>query len=296
MADYRKFWLINSRAEKFEFTDNSKSNVFLNNPSGLGFRRRIDTEKVGNSKLVTTQEFDLVPIEGELCFHALGNGPKYEDYQRFVQFIKYKPLELHYQTPNVLDSFYCDVIITKLDKSEVSKDDSLLRCPITFERLTEWLSGSDFTITLDNQPVGDGKYYDLIRDYYYAGTNLSGASINNSGTDDVGFVIEIDGYVENPQFSLFQNGEMYGIAKINGTYDYVQIDSVERNEHIYLERNGSVISNPEQYQDYTIRNGLSYLTWLKMKVGESTFSFTCGNIDTFDGTVKVSFKNSYATV
>ena len=93
MADYRKFWLINSRAEKFEFTDNSKSNVFLNNPFGLGFRRRIDTEKVGNSKIVTTQEFDLIPIEGELCFHANTNGFKYDDYQKFVQFIKYKPIE-----------------------------------------------------------------------------------------------------------------------------------------------------------------------------------------------------------
>lgn len=291
--DYRKFWLINTLGNRYDFTENV--DIFLHNPRGLGFKRNYTGITVGNSELVTSQQFQLTDVQGDLLFMQETNGQKYEAYQRFVQFAKYKPLELHYQTPNNLVSYHCDIIFTQLDKGEVSTD-GILRCAVTFHRLTEWLTDQDEIYVFNNNPLDEGKYHDLVYDYHYAGTNLSNSVINNNGTDDVGFVLEITGEVENPQFSLTQGGETYGICKINGTYDFVSIDSVERTESIYLEQNGSVVTNPEQYQDFTIANGASYLTWLKLKVGTSQFAFTSGNIDTFDGTVTVRFKNSYATV
>lgn len=291
--DYRKFWLINTLGNRYDFTENI--DIFLNDPSGLGFQRSFTSITVGNSELVTSQQFTLTDIQGELLFMQNTNGQKYEAYQKFVQFAKYKPLEFHYQTPNNLTSYHCDVIFTQLTKTEVGED-GILRCPVVFHRLTEWLTDQDEKYIFTNDPLDEGKFHDLIYDYHYAGTNLSNSVISNNGTDDVGFILEITGEVENPQFSLTQGGETYGICKINGTYDYVEIDSVERTESIYLERNGSAVTNPEQYQDFTVANGYSYLTWLKLKVGQSQFAFTCGNIDTFDGTVTVRFKNSFATV
>lgn len=291
--DYRKFWLINSLGNRYDFTENI--DIFLNNPKGLGFKRSFKSISVGNSELVTSQQFKLTDIQGELLFMQSTNGSKYENYQKFIQFAKFKPLEFHYQTPNNLVSYHCDILFTQIDKTEVDED-GFMRCPVNFHRLTEWLTDQDEVYLFDNNPLDEGKFHDLIYDYHYAGTNLSNSVINNNGTDDVGFVIEITGEVENPQFSLSQGGETYGVCKINGTYDFVSIDSVERTESIYLEQNGSVVTNPEQYQDFTVANGYSYLTWLKLKVGQSQFAFTCGNIDTFDGTVKIRFKNSYATV
>ena len=294
MADYRKFWLINSLGNRYDFTDPAKT-VFLNDPSGLGFQRQITTLKVGNSELLTSQQFNLTDVQGDLLFYDGTNGTRYQAYFDFIQFAKFKPLELHYLTPNNLTGYHCDVIFTQANKSEVDED-GILHVPCVFHRLTEWLTDKDESYLMTNDPLDEGKYHDLVYDYHYAGTNLSNTPINNNGTDDVGFILEITGEVENPQFSLTQGGETYGICKINGTYDYVMIDSIERTESIYLEYNGSAITNPEQYQDFTIRNGASYLTWLKLRVGTSQFSFTCGNIDTFDGTVVLRFKNSYATV
>lgn len=295
MATYRKFWLINSLGNRYDFT--SKANDgFLHTPEGLGFNRTFSSLRVGNSELITSQQFNLTDIKGELLFAMGSNGNKYEHYFNFIQFAKFKPLELHYQTPNNLGSYHCDVIFTQAEKSEINFEDSMLHIPVVFHRLTEWLTDEDTAYDMDNTPIGDGKTYDLTYDYAYAGTNLSNTIITNNGTDDVGFILIVDGEVENMQFSLMQRGEIYGICKINGTYDYVMIDSVERTESMYLERNGSVITNPEQYQDFTIRNGASYLTWTKLRVGQTQFSFTCGNIDTFDGVVKLRFKNSYATV
>ena len=292
--EYRKFWIINALGNRYDLTDKN-SKVFLNAPNGFGLNRSFTSLKVGNSELVTSQQFNLTDITGELLFYADSNGTKYQDYQDFIQFVKYKPLEFHYQTPNQLTSYYCDVLLTQLQKSEVGTD-GILTVPIVMHRLTEWLDDTDYSITLTNTASGEGKYYELVRPYHYAGTDLSNTPINNNGTDDVGFIIEVNGECQNLQFTLTQRGEQYGICKINGTYDYIMIDSVERTESMYLERNGSAITNPEQYQDFTIRNGASYLTWCKFRVGETILNITMGNIDTFDGNIVIRFKNSYVSV
>ena len=293
---YRKFWLINSLGERYDFADpNKKENVFLNNPEGLGFQRSYTSLVVGNSELVTSQQFQLTDFKGSLVFYNGSNGTRYQAYFDFLKFAKYKPLELHYLTPNELKSYHCDVLFIQADKTEVKTGD-VLTIPVTFHRLTEWLTDDDVVYELNNSPTGDGKKYDLAYNYSYSGSSLADTVLINNGTDDIGFVLTVEGEVQNLQFTLSQNGETYGICKINGTYDFVQIDSVERTESIYMENNGSVVTNPEQYQDFTIRNGASYLTWLKLKVGENHFSFTCGNIGTFDGTVTISFKESYVSV
>lgn len=296
MAEFRQHWLINSVGERYDFTDQNGVKAFLDNPAGFGFSRTISTTKVGNSEIVNSQEFTMTDLTGDLVFFDSDNGSKYEEYQNFINFARFKPLEFHYLTPNDLSGYHCDVIFTSASKSDVSETDGLLRVPVTFHRLTEWLTDDDTVLELTNDPIDGGKYHDLIYDYHYAGTNLQGAKLYNNGTDEVGFVFEVFGVVQNMQFSLSANGERYGVCKINGTYDYVMINSVEQAEGIYLEYNGSSVANPEQYQDFTIADGKSYLTWTKLKVGESVISFTCGNIDTFNGYVRVSFKTSYATV
>lgn len=309
--DYRKFWIINSLGQTYELTKEN-STIFLAEPEGLGFQRKYSSTKVGNSELVTAQEFELTDIEGSLLFFDDTNGQKYQHYQNFIQFAKYKPLEFHYQTANDFTSFHCEVLFVQADKTETGQD-SILRVPVVFHRLTEWLSDETFVMVLDNTPVGTGKYFDaegqdnhmlyypydaLDPDvgYYYAGLSLDGVDIVNEGTDDVGFQLEVDGTVTNMQFTLSQDGETYGICKITGTYTKVLINSVERDESIYLQNGNTVISNPEQYQDFTVGNGVAYLTWCKIRVGQTTFAFTCSNIGTFTGTVKLTFNASYVTV
>lgn len=304
MAQYRKLWLVNSLGNRYDFTSRN-SRGFLHTPEGFGFNRTFTSLKVGNSELLTSQQFNLTDIKGELLFGDGSNGDKYQAYYDFIQFAKYKPLSLHYLTPNNLNAYHCDVIFTQAEKGEVAFEDSMLHIPVVFHRLTEWLTDEDYKITFVKEVDEDGKNYPLIRPYHYKGGNFSNEVVYNDGTDDVGFIITVKGREEdgvivsqfsNMQFSLTQGGETYGICKINGTYDLAIIDSVERTESIYLEYNGSSIPNPEQYQDFTIRNGASYLTWCKFRVGETIFSFNCDDVANFDGSIEISFKKSYATV
>ena len=314
MNDYRRFWIINSQGVRYDLAKENET-VFLSDPTGLGFQRQYSSQRVGNSELITSTEFVMTDIEGELLFFDSINGVKYQKYENFIQFAKFKPLEFHYETPNNIDSYHCEVLFVQADKGEVSQD-GILHVPVIFHRLTEWLTDTTYTILLTNDPVGTGKFhnaqgvspYMLFYDdsdaegvvntahYSYIGSTLNDTVIYNEGTDDVGFKIEVDGTIQNFAFDLSQNGETYGKCKINGTYDKVIIDSVERSESIYLEYNGSAVTNPEQYQDFTIRNGLAYLTWCKFKVGESHISVTAGNIATFSGTVRITFNKSFVTV
>lgn len=303
MENYRRHWLTNSIGERYDFTDKGFK-VFLNEPNGFGFRRSFTSATIGNNEIVSSTQFQFTDITGDLLFYDESIASKYEQYQRFIQFCKYKPLAFHYSMPNNPDSYYCEVLFTQAQKGEVSQD-NVLHISVTFHRLTQWLTDKSTIYLMDNSPVGDGKYHDLTYNYAYAGTNLSNTKIVNSGTDDVGFRIVVKGKEENGvitepftnmRFTLSQNGQEYGICQINGTYDLAIIDSVESTEMIYLEKDGAAIVLPEQYQDFTVANGHAYLTWLKLMVGESVFNFKCEDLENFDGTVTLSFKNSFASV
>ena len=292
--DFRKLWLVNSLGNTYELS-NPENKVFLDGPSGLGFTSVYSSERLGSSELITFTDTRLPDVSGTLLFYLDTNGFVYNEYQNFIQFIKFKPLELHYKTPNQMGSFYSEVIITKLEKSENTKS-GIMRCPITFHRTTNWLNDEDFTIILTNTREGSGKNYPVNRPYYYVGTDLSNTPITVRGTDSVGFIFEIEGDVTNPYFALTQNNNRYGVCRINGNYDYLRINSNDYAESIYLENDGVIIANPEQYQDYSVRDGTAYLTWIKLKVGESIFTFNCGNLDTFDGRITIRYKNSYVSV
>ena len=314
MQDYRKFWLINSQGTRYDFTD-ANATVFLNDPEGLGFQRKYSSVRVGNSELVTSTEFVMTDIEGELLFFDSINGVKYQQYQNFIQFAKFKPLEFHYETPNNIDSYHCEVLFVEAEKGEVDED-GMLHVPVVFHRLTEWLTDTTKVYVLSNETLGMGKFHNDEGDspymlyyndpestgdpsvsyYSYQGNQLDDFTLHNNGTSDVGFLIQVDGEIQNFAFNLSQNGEIYGKCKINGTYDLIRINSVDRSESIYMEDNGSAVTNPEQYQDFTIGDGNAYLTWCKFKVGETHITISAGNLETFSGTITISYNDSYVTV
>lgn len=288
----RKFWLVNSLNEVYNL---SQDKIFFYQPKGLGFGVDYASQKLGNSELLLSNSYSLDDVGGELLFMQDTLEEKYQKYKEFINFIVRKPLELHYQMPGSNEDYYSNVLFIQADKEEV-KEDGILRIPCVFHRTTEWLTTKDYVLTLTNTALENGKEYPLVRPYHYAGSSLTNTKIENKGTSDTGFSFSIDGRVENPQFTLSQNGEVYGICKLDGTFDFVQIDSNDLTESIYLEYNGAFLSNPHSYQDFSIRNGISYLTWCKLKVGTSVFVFNCSNIDTFNGKITIIFKNSYVSV
>lgn len=290
---YRKFWLLNSNNERYDLTDEQGS-VFLNQPDNLGFSKSYSSMRVGNSEIINNTQNDLNNITGELIFYKRGNNYIYQDYFDFVQFIRFQPLRLYYLTPNNVSPYYTEVVISSVGKGEIDYNDGCLHCPISYKRITLWLTSEVIQVKGENSASAGGKEYNLIRDYSYEGGSLANLSLNNEGSESTGMIIEIIGACNNPQFALFQNNVQYGICKLTGNFDYVRIDSIETEEEIYLESSGSILANPTAYQDLSVADGTSFVTFCKLATGVSTMVWNFGT--PFTGEVLISYQNTYVSV
>lgn len=299
MALYRQFKIgnaLSSVTKQYYLMADPSQKHFFYNPTGLGFEKKYESTKQGNIETIDSVEFEMLDITGEIIFYGDTIEEKYKGYSDFIQFVKLKPLQLFYLPAYGNDEYYCDVLLTKVEKKEIDPKTDTLRIPVTFHRTGQWIS-KDTVYTLKNELVGSGKYYDLERDYYYAGSQLNNITIENLGTDEVGFRFEIDGYVKNPEFRIrIQNGEQYGIISLSGEYTKVRIISIEDKDEIYLEDDGVIIGSPFNKQNFNAIDGKSYFTFIKIKPGVSIGSFSADNIDTFDGTVQIVIKGSNATI
>ena len=288
--DVRKFWLSNARNENYNLMGQKP---FLHSPTGLGFTVDLATLRLGNSQLITAESYNLGQFQADLIF--FGNRPtQYQNYQTFLQFIRYTPLQLHYQTPNSNDSYFCYVRINSLGKTEISPTDGVLHVPVSMLRQTLWYSDSINTITVNNSASG-GKLYPLERPYSYEPAAFTNIPVYNDSITDAPFKMELTGSITDMEYKVYDaNGNQYGACKITGTYDVITIDSDELDENIYLENNGSAIANAINYQDLTVGNPSEvYVTFIKLKPGQNYIKFTP---TTFSGNVTITWRNAYVSV
>lgn len=286
----RQFWLENANGDKYSL---HTQKVFMNVPQGLGFTVDIEPVRVGNSNFIVSEEYNLGTISGEILFMDK-RAKAYQDYFNFVHFLYQKPITLHYLPPNDKISYYCQVRVVNVDKSEMGED-GILRVPIEMYRQTMWFN-DDINIIEATNDASEGKHYPLSRPYHYGIISIRNIGLYNDGVSDSPLYIEIYGECENPSYDLYDGkGIKYGSTKLIGTYDYVAVDSSDLTESITLMRNGSNIPNAVNYQDLTVGEPRSvYVTFLKLKPGESRLVFNLG--DEFPGYVRVRWNNAYVTV
>lgn len=293
MGDYRVFWLENSSGIKYSLIED---NHFLASPAGLGFSKNLTTVTLGNTNTVLSETYNLQSdmFTGYVQFFGDTNAERYRGYNDFTRFLMFTPLTLHYQTPNSDKAYHCTVAVSSLQKSETGQD-SILSCPITLVKETLWYDDTENVIDVTNA-IPDSKKYALDRPYHYGIVLTSNITVLNAGTSDTPMKIEIIGACENPMYYVYDRDDtLYGICRINGTYDYVCIDSDEANENIILKKNDAYIANAINYQDLTVGSpNQIFVTFIRLKAGTSTI--VCKLDDDFSGHVKVTWRNSYATV
>lgn len=247
--NHRKFKLINAKGDIWDLTDPLICS-FLSEPEGLGFNQTLTTVQYGNSLRVATSETNFPSVSGDVLFYDSSTADKYFLYASFVDFCTITPLYLVYSKPcdNVEYRLKCEV--ATLNKTEV-KEDHMMTCPITFQGLGMW-EGEEIVIN------GTDDVYSLV----------------NNGHFPVGFEIKVEGALENPYFTLEQDGEVYGEAKFDDStsFDSVYVNSNDGEQNVILEQSGSVLPNPLSYQDLSISNGSIYVTFVKLAKGESTLT------------------------
>ena len=285
----RDFWLENSKGETLSLLSPT---IFFNNPDGLGFKTQYSSIKLGTSRLIKRNGYNLesVPARGDILFTNAETA--YDDYARFVKFISFTPLYLHYKPHK--KSFFCRIEISELGKSEI-KQEGYMTCPITFDKLSVWFTDEINVLTRTKRPSAVGKSYPLTRPYHYSSTELRNTKLENTGTVDAPITFEIYGRTTDPTIYIYdESGELYGICKIDGTYDYVKVVSDDLEQDISLRYQDLIYTDAANYQDLSVSNGEVDITFLKAKVGVSTMNFSLGA--DFDGSVIVSWRSAYATV
>lgn len=289
----RKFYFENGLGDKYELT-NKTFKTFLYKPKGLGFTKSIATQRLGDSELLVNETYDTPKPNGEILFYD--TGKEYQSYFDFIKFISYEPLKFGYIPTNSIEPYYIDCQVVQLEKTEID-DDGVMHCPIVIYGLSMWKTAKQYEMTLRNTFDTDGKHYPLVRPYHYANSTLANIDFNNNGTLPTGFIIEVDGEVQNMQLTAYdEKFNKVGVAKINGTFDYIRINTNDTEQEIELQIDGSVVANPTAYQDLSIADGKAVMTFFKLPVGKSKLVFTCGNIETFDGTVKFKWNNKFISV
>jgi len=292
MADVREFWLVNSQGTRYSLHD---VKTFLNEPEGLGYGVDLDVLRLGNSNAVLSESYNLGSVSGELLF--MGTREEvYNQYFLFAQFLYFRPITLHYKTPDKADGYYCQVRVTALEKTEVNHEDMILHCPITMYRQTMWYNDTENVIEARNNSL-DGKMYPLYRPYHYGAVSTSNIELYNAGVADAPLLIEVMGESTDVAWSLYDSANnKYGAGKVLGTYDTVTVNSDDLNESIVLTREGSFIPNAVNYQDLSVGDPREvYVTFLKLRPGLSRMTFTFAD-NTFDGYVRVTWRNAYVTV
>lgn len=268
----RKFYLVNSIGQTQTLTDKG-TRVFMNEPNGLGYSNSLNTVTRPDFLTLVSTEQAFGTISGEVIFYDTDNADRYQKYNDFVTFLTYAPLKFYYELPlSTPETYYCDVELLSIEKSE-SGTDNFMRCQISLQMLSRW-KGAKVTLT------GSGSTY----------------TITNDGHIPVGFEITIEGSMENPYFTLEQDGEVYGEAKFDDAtaFDSVYVNSADGQQNVVLMQGGSVIANPLSYQDLSISNGSIYVTFVKLARGESTL--TIGMDSGSVTSVSIAFEPIYRSV
>ena len=284
----RKFWLINSLDNKLDL-NSLNADFSLTDPEGLGFSKNLNTTRMGNKEEIDSAEYIFPEIKGTITFYGSSNAEIYQRYFDLVDFVRFTPLKLYYQTPNTFDSFYCDVDVIRLEKTEIKN--KMMECPITFHATSFWMS-KEKSETIQNVEVSNFSF-PFTFPFMLGESSFSNINVYNNGALPVGMRIEMNGNIVNPSFHVSDNkGNRYGSGRFNGEFDYVFVDSDSKDEKIILKRNGVILSNPANYQEWNLV--AEEITFIQLRPGQNKLSFYFDG--TFDGNIVVSWEDNRVSV
>jgi len=292
MGNFRKFALYNSQGTIWDLSEDMSS--YANSPQGLGFTRTNTFIRLGDDAIISSSKMELLQTSFELIFYDLNPKIVYQNYEKFMRFLSFKPLYLLYQKPNSDNWYRKQVMTASMTKGEISED-GMMRCNLTLDSMSFWEDRDVNVIETDKTELG-GKIYPITYPIEYGEISTSNIKIASVSMLDTPFKLTIDGKCSDPMYVLYDaDGNVYGRGKFIGDFEKVVVNSEDADETIELTHNGLIIDNPYNYQDLSIGNtGAINITFLKLKQGQSKLAFI---LDTaFDGKVRIEWRNRYASI
>lgn len=203
----RKFLLENEKGQQFDMNDYKEGCLFTN-PYELGYSHKSEFERLGNTFIEDNRVIEKKDPSG------IANFKSYDKYKEFVDFIEASNnLKFLYIIPfqNGDKTYYRDVSIKEIQKTE--KEVRRLACPIIFNGLSLWYEENTimYTIELQNNEIR----WDFRWDSRFLDYNSRSLSYINRGHIEAPILVEINGYILNPQIQLYVEGQLYQSVTFN---------------------------------------------------------------------------------
>ena len=198
----REFSLLNEKNQTFSLMD-IKNYCLLTEPTGLGVSFNTDYAQLGNVFVANSKKLEQGNIGG------IVNFLNYDNYKKLIDFIqKSEALKLLYTVPykNGNRSFYRDISIPNVGKTELGNETGILSEPITFDCLSLWYEPKQITYKMEQgtQEI----IWNFEWDSRWIGFNTSNIEFTNDGHTPASIQLDIEGEVLNPIIELYVEGEL----------------------------------------------------------------------------------------
>ena len=237
----RQFYIENEKGQKYDLM-NYEDFCFLSEPSGLGYSYSTEYLPLGNTFIENIRNLEKGLINGNLVTKY------YDNFKEFCDFIEQSnTLKFAYTVPFEKKSpitYYKDIKIASLKKTQKDNTSGMLIIPVTFDCLSLWYSKNDiiYTITKKDREMRWNFRWNS-RFTSYSSRNIV---FNNKGHVEAPISVEMDGYLVNPCISVYVNEkEIYRlkIPIIIEEYEKLLYSTSDNNLYLYKQEKDGTLTN-----------------------------------------------------
>lgn len=203
----REFKLKNEKGQEYSLMDIEKY-CLLTEPSGLGYSYSTEYEQLGNSFFTNLRKLEQGIITG------VANFLNYENFMDFGNFVESaKKLQLVYSIPyeGKKKTFYRDINIKSIGKSEKQKD-GVLSETVEFECLSLWYEQNETTFKIE--PQKNEMRWNFKWDTIFNDNSSQSINYENKGQTDAPIFFEISGPTSNLILQIYKNSELVQEVKV----------------------------------------------------------------------------------
>lgn len=236
----RNFELLNDKGETFSLMD-INNYCYMNEPSGLGYSYNTDYQRLGFSYIENLRTVEQGTIEGTLLFR------NYDNYKKLVDYVENSDnLYFEYILPfnNGDKTYYRDVQLNSLEKTEIKPENRLLSSQVSFSCLSLWYEKLEQNFKM--QTISGETRWDFNWDAQFTSYTNNRLPYVNKGHIDAPIEVQIYGPVKNPHIKLYIENVLKQDIQITANfeqYESLLYGSKENNFYIYKENTDGTLQS-----------------------------------------------------
>ncbi len=276
----RRFRLINRDGAGYNLTTRDH---FLHTPSGLGFQKETEYQRLGNQYIILNDAFAQAQIMGEVFFP---NPGAYTKYYEFIRFCQNAPLYLLYKPAS--REFYRSVRLSNVEKTELEFGG--LNVTVTFDALT--LFYEEVSAFNDKAVATSGKTYNYRYNYVYSGGALNTVTIESDSYAQSPCTVYIYGACIDPIWYHYVNGVLKSTGSLTGEIPDGQKLAIDTTEIPYsikrVDMANRFVADVYGFADFSTER------FIMLEHGENTISIQHSGADAL--TIAIEAQILYASV